>query len=255
MKKYLVIIPSVLFIWLAYIINNYYAPPHIMGVFKTIEKDDTIRIAYIGDSWAFYHQNHHCQLSQILEDTIHKPVKVYSYGICGHTSKEIYYSLFKDSDFNDFIKRGYNYCFISAGINDTYKKMSTSYYKKSIEGIIKLLLYNHIRPIILEIPDYNILQAYEWQPIEKKALRHLSMMINHTPMDCKELFRNTLEEITKENNYRNSISVIRYKYWNNNYENDLKDIYIEDGMHLNDKGYETLDRAIALEIIKLHKKK
>ena len=75
----------------AYSFHRYYAPPRIKQPYQiNATPDDTLRIAYIGDSWAFMHNDHTCKIASILEDSIHKPVKVYSYGVCGLTSKEIY---------------------------------------------------------------------------------------------------------------------------------------------------------------------
>ena len=253
MKKIIVYFTSVLVFcaiavttWTAY---NYYAPPKERTPYQTAKHDDTIRIAYIGDSWAFMHKNHDCQIANILEDTIHRPIKVHSYGICGLTSKEIYENILDNSDFKSFFqKRGYDYCYISAGINDTYKKLSTSYYQNSMDGIIRFLLANNIHPIIQEIPDYNISKAYTKQKIKNKILRHLSMIVNNTPLDCKQQFRDALDELITEKDYQDKVSIIRYKSWNHDYANDLIHLYVNDQMHLNEKGYHILDSVIAYKI-------
>jgi hypothetical protein len=118
-----------------------------------------------------------------------------------------------------------------------------------MDGIIQLLLYNNIRPIILEIPDYDIQKAYNWQKSLRKILRDISMHINDTPVDCKQMFREALNELIVEKGYQDQVSIIRYKTWNNHYNDDLKRLYVHDGMHLNDIGYAKLDSIIALEII------
>ena len=226
---------------------HYYAPPRLRQPYQLSPKlDDTLHIAYIGDSWAFMHNNHHCRIEQLIDDTLHLPVRVHTLGICGLTSKEIYEYLSDNSEFKHFLqKRTYKYCFISAGINDTYKKMSPSYYKTSMDGIIQFLIANHIHPIILEIPDYDIQKAFENQTPSRKMLRHISMFITGTPIDCKQLFRNSLNELIQEKDYKNKVSVIRYKSWNNNYVDDQEQLYQYDGMHLNAKGYDVLDSIIA----------
>ena len=236
---------------ITYAVYQYYAPPRMREPYLMKHQDDTLRIAYIGDSWAFMHKDHDCEMSKFITDTLHRPVRVHSYGICGLTSKEIYENMYDNADFKHFLqKRAYEYCFISAGINDTYKKMGTQYYKQSMDGIIQLLLYNNIRPIILEIPDYDIQKAYNWQQSLRKILRDTSMYINDTPVDCKQMFRDALDELIIEKGYQNQVSIIRYKTWNNHYNDDLKRLYVHDGMHLNDIGYAKLDSVIALEIIK-----
>ena len=70
---------------------RYFAPPQIMHPYLLPSNhEDTLRIAYIGDSWAYLHREHNCKISEILEDALSQPVKVHSYGMCGLTSKEIY---------------------------------------------------------------------------------------------------------------------------------------------------------------------
>ena len=176
MKKYLslaILLITSICTCIAYIF--YYAPPHWRQPYSCMmPEEDTFRIAYIGDSWAFFHKNHECKIAQMLEDTLHRPVRVHSYGICGQTSKEIYEGLFDNSDFKHFFqKRRYEVCFVSVGINDSYKKMSTNYYKQSVDGIIQFLLANDILPLIQEIPDYNIHEAYKRQNTARKILRRV----------------------------------------------------------------------------------
>ena len=232
---------------------HYYDSPKLRQQYQlSTNHDDTLHIAYIGDSWAFMHNYHECKIAQLLNDTIHQTIRVHSFGTCGLTSKEIYENLFNDSKLEQFFqKRTYNYCFISAGINDTYKKMSTSYYKTSMDGIIQFLLANQIYPIIFEIPDYNIQKAFAKQTIFKLILRRISMFITETPIDSKQQLRNSLNELIIEKGYTNRVSVIRYKTWNKNYVDDQRQLYQNDGMHLNAKGYDVIDSIIAIHVADL----
>lgn len=253
--KYKLIIFFIVFVTLCFILSiklySYYAPAEERPIYKTMQHhNDTIRIAYIGDSWAFGHQFHQCKIKEYLENELHRPAIINSYGIGGLTSKEIYNALFELDSLKHFMEKGYDYCFISAGINDTYKKMSTSYYQESMDCIIQFLLANHIHPIIQEIPDYNITKAYDNQKTDKKLLRQISMQTNGTDLDCKQQFREALDELVQKNGYQDKVNIVRYKSWNKRYENDLNNLYIEDQMHLNEKGYSVLDSVIAYEIIK-----
>lgn len=242
---------SVSCIAIGYSLYNYYAPPAERQAYKIPHHyDDTLRITYIGDSWAALHKEHHCIIAQMISERTRRPVKVISYGLHGKTSKEIYESLFEHHDMRNLMEQGCDFCFISAGINDTYKKMSSEYYKTSINCIIQFLLNNHIRPIILEIPDYDIQKAYNRQKLSRLWLRRFSKYVTSTPVDCKNEFRNTLKELIVEKKYQNTIDLIGYQEWNRHYFEDLQIYYAEDGMHLNQKGYEILDSCIALHIIK-----
>ena len=67
-------------------------------------------------------------------------------------------------------------------------------------------------------------------------------------MDCKQQLRNALDKLVQEKGYQEKISIIRYDSWNKCYENDIKELYIENQMHLNEKGYSVLDSVICKEI-------
>ena len=240
---------------LSYSMFSYYKPPtEYQPYAMPQDRDDTLRIAYIGDSWAFMHREHNCQISDIIGNIIHRPVKVHSYGICGLTSKEFYENMFINADLKHFLqKRRYDYCFISLGINDTYKKMSITYYQQSMDCIINFFLTNHIHPIILEIPDYDIIKSFERQNNTRKLLRRLSMFINNTPLDCKKQFRKALDELISKKMYTKDVSIIRYMSWNNYGTKDLNTLYRSDGIHLNTTGYAKLDSCIIKTCIELKK--
>lgn len=248
--KFIVSLTIVIIGYGIYIMYFYYASPRKYQPYTMLqEKEDTLRIAYIGDSWAFMHQEHNCLIPKILSDSIDRPVAVYNFGICGQTSRELYESIHQNLALKEFLtKRKYDYCFISVGINDTYKKMSTVYYQRSMNNIICFFLTNNVRPIILEIPDYDIYKSFERQFFSRKVLRRLSMLINGTQVDCKQLFRDALDEMLIKNRYLDKVNIIRFKIWNNKNYEDLNNLYLTDGMHLNKKGYEKLDSCIAAEI-------
>lgn len=240
------------FIYYTTIAYYYYAPPKHKTPYQIRKTDnDTIRIAYIGDSWAYMHQQQEqCLIPQITEEQVQSPTRVYSYGLSGKTSKEIYEALFTDNRLRKLmLEQGAEYCFISVGINDVNKKMSTQYYQKSMDGIIGFLLSNNIHPIILEIPDFDVYKAYRGLQTNRKILRKLSMIINDVPMDCKQIFRDALDTLVKENGYQHKVSIIRYKTWNNDYSNDQNRLYLRDGVHLNNYGYSVLDSVIARVIL------
>ena len=240
--------------WTVCLSFQYYAPPSYRKPFQMKqEAEDTLRIAYIGDSWAYWHKDHECQIAQILENTLHCPVKVHSYGICGRTSREIYENMFENSDFNDFLtKRRYEYCYVSAGINDTHKKMSIPYYQQSINYIIQLMLTNNVHPIIQEIPDYDIKKIDNNQKFYKKFIRRLYMYFHDMPIDCKQMFRDALDNLIQEKGYQDRVSIIRYKTWNNDFSKDLNHLYWHDHLHLNENGYAKLDSAIANVILTIY---
>lgn len=249
-RKIVYLLLAIAFIYLMYRAWRYYAPPSLAEPYK-IEKqhDDTLRIAYIGDSWAFMHREHECRIASIVGDSIHRPVRVHTFGISGLTSKEIYGAMMEQGDYRRFMERGYDYCFISAGINDTYQKKSAYYYRRSMEGILNQLLDNGTHPIMLEIPNYDILKAYQRQTKARKALRHLSMLVNNCDMDCRQSHRDALRNLLTEKRLWQEVTLIGYQDWNSDFAHDQQTYYLSDGVHLNDSGYARLDSIIAQAVL------
>lgn len=228
---------------------NYYMPPKELETYEISKRqDDTINVAFIGDSWAFFHHPYDKNLSSKLTKALQHTAKAESYGICGLTSKELYNCFFSNKEMKEFLSKGFDYCIISAGINDTYRKLSKDYYQKSMDHIIKFMLTNNIIPIILEIPNYDINESYRRQTLLRKTIRYISMYLNDTPMDCKQEFREVLNNLISDKYYMDKVYVLRHIEWNSNYQKDLKELYRSDGMHLNQKGYDIIDSCIATYI-------
>lgn len=251
--KYMIVLIAIILVVFGYGMYHYYAPPKEREPYRIAPNhNDTIRVAYIGDSWAFFHQPYDQRISDSLTNKLHHPTKVTSLGFCGRSSKEVYHFFFDKPEMVSFLSKGYDYCFISLGINDANKKMSTNYYKQSMACIIQFLLTNHITPIILEIPDYDIERMYRWEIPSRKLLRPFSRFITGTSINCKKEFRQALDELLSEKKYGEKVQVIKYETWNDNFADDLKNYYKGDGIHLNDKGYAKLDSCIASICVKLY---
>ncbi len=204
-------------------------------------QDDTLRLAIIGDSWAHLHQPHDSLLQQTISKQTGRSVKVNSYGLCGQTSKEVYQSMFNDEGMHRLLSEGADYCFISVGINDTYKKIGANYYAHHTCMILRFLLQNGITPILLEIPDYDIAYTYEHQTLQKKLLRQLSMVITGSALDCREDYRQALRKAMETQPLMSGTVIIANQHWD-------RSLYIADRMHLNSRGYQVLDSIIANQL-------
>ena len=200
-------------------------------------ESDTLKILIIGDSWAYFHQPYDSSLGELLYKKTERPVQVVSNGLCGKTSKEVYLSLFEDKKLKEIVSRGADYCFISVGINDSYKKIGASYYARHTISLIRFFLRNHVNPIILEIPNYDIAKAYKRQTNSRKILRQLSMKITNSQIDCREDYRQSLRQQLLAEKLTDSIIILTVKNWDASF-------YKPDGMHLNNKGYVSLDSCI-----------
>jgi len=224
--------------------HNYYGLAAEHPVYRCKQHDDdTLRLAIIGDSWAFLHHDIDASLAQSLSDSINRPVNVSSYGLCGQTSKEVYRSMFEDEHLRQLLESGPDYCFVSVGINDTYKKTGAAYYAHHTWLILHFLLQNGIIPILMEIPNYDIRYAYEHQTTLRKLLRQFSMLVTGSRLDCREEYRQTLRSTLKSKKNCLQIILPSHRIFNTS-------SFLSDGMHLNAQGYSQLDSCIISEIIK-----
>lgn len=248
------IIALVPFVYIADFYSEYLCTPVEHAIYYIPRpKRDTLLIAFIGDSWASMHVFHNCQIGYNIGLALQRPVSVKSYGINGATSKNIYEKLFDEKHLKPFLLNGFDYCIISAGINDTNWKTSPTYYLKSMDYILRFLTASNIWPIILEIPDYDIEGDYKASKPHRKLQRWITMQITGTKTDCKQQFRDSLTQLINRSPYKKRISIINYKEWNRNYCNDLKLLYQKDGTHLNETGYAKLDSCITQHIIMIEK--
>lgn len=231
---------------------SYYKPAkkHGKHIFVSREKDDTIRVGYIGDSWAALHESRNNMLESWLTKASGKSVIVRSAGLGGLTSKEIYDSLFTNTKMNTIVEWEPVFCFVSAGINDANKKMGRVFYKENMRLIISLFLENNITPVIMEIPDYDIWFSFKRMIFPNKLRAVRSMLWTHSLLDCIDDYVSAYNELLDEQHWHNQVITIRKEQWNPGGFKDKRGLYLEDRMHLNEKGYSFLDSCVAFEIAK-----
>lgn len=228
----------------------YYSPAKPQsGLNVRRHHDDTVRIAYIGDSWADGHKKVKCVIDSLVCFSTGRPVVVKTAGISGLTSKNIYYSIFRNDSIRRVIEWGPDFCFVVAGINDTDRKMGKGYYKENMRLIIDLLLNNRITPIILEIPSYDTLFSYKRRSRKVKLLYLASMVVTWSKMNCIEDYRKAYYELLDEQGWSDQVITVSYKDWNPDGYKDKRYLYDGGLMHLNPKGYLVLDTCIAHKII------
>lgn len=207
---------------------------------------DTIKIAYIGDSWAYLHKTHNCIIDTVISSRKHLHVQMRSVGVNGMTSKEIYQAIFNNDSIHNLLKWRPNYCIISAGINDTDLKVGKNNYQKNMKLITEFMLENNITPIIIQIPHYDINFSFKRRRNWKKVQRLLPMIITGSDMDCIDSYRTEFEKTLHM--YNDKIIYIKENEWNPKGYLDPRLLYTNDKMHLNEKGYCILDSCIANHI-------
>lgn len=233
------------------IVVPYYSPAEqIIGYDVFPKDDDTLRIAIIGDSWAFLHQDHQCIISNLINEIKQNKVKVRDYGICGLTSKGLYYGLFYNDSIRNIIRWSPDYCVIFIGINDTDQKIGKYYYRKNMKLILDFFVERHIIPVIMEIPNYGIDNSYYSRSVKEKMWRRVSMLFTGSNLNCISDYNNELQEVLEKYNIGNELLVVRAESWNPEGFRDSRGIYTSDLMHINEKGYTILDSCLANTIVK-----
>lgn len=224
-------------------------------------QDDTLRIAIIGDSWAEWHVTLGCDsiIYKYAKRMTPRPVKCYTRGKGGAMTKQVYYFMFRsmtqevpwenDLCTQPLIEKHPDYCVIMVGINDCWKKRPLSYYTGNYHLIIRLLLANHIRPVVMEIPDFDM---NGWMKIKGKKIRwtyRFYSLFTGTWDDDIRPFRKALRDMLRQENLQDSVLFIPVDHWNLTEQGYPETIYQEDHVHLNLGGYHVLDSCIVSEIV------
>jgi len=234
------------------------APYHVKQ-----HQDDTLRVIMIGDSWVYFHQT--LRRDSTFEEELkrvmgNRKVKVVAKGKGGATSGEIYQRMSNertmemDYELNNstqpVIEAGADYCVISAGINDARQRRGRDYYVINCERIIRLLLSYGIRPVMLEIPDVSIDDAYDGNSLYYKIRARLMMGLLATDLRGVNGYRRPLKDSLIAHHLMDSIIYISSASWNPDGYRDKRNIYTDDGFHLTLPGYALLDSTFASEIVK-----
>lgn len=263
---FVAIILSVIF----YIVPEYrfYYVPEELPLY-TISKthhDDTLRIALIGDSWADYHTllSGDTMIVNAAKMIYDKPIKAITRGKKGALSKEIYYFMYKDKTVEHsyepdrctqpLIEDHPNYCVIFAGINDVTYLRPTKYYAENMRLIIKLLLHNNIRPVVMEIPIVNFSEPMQRKIFRERWFYKIRSLFMGTYNNKGEDYHDALKQMLKNTKLQDSVMYISAKQWNPMNCTDTN-IFLVDRLHLNLNGYQKLDSCIITEIIKDSKRK
>jgi len=239
----------------------YHRWKHLWAVSKTLpyypvsnKQDDTLRVVMIGDSWAGIHTELGMDafLESQLGNLLMCPVKVWSKGKGGEKSRGIYKLMFQMEGYGTkpLILQGADYCIISAGINDAAANLGTKQFVAHYKMILDFLLVNHIRPVIIEIPDVDIWNIYGNKG--KKDL--LSDFVKSTMTGCRMYhfheYREALLEMLHDCNLMQNVLYVPMTLWNGEGVEINPSLFVGDKIHLNRRGYERLDSSIATAIVR-----
>jgi lysophospholipase L1-like esterase len=209
--------------------------------------NDTLKIAFIGDSWAAYHHDYDKELKIIFSQK-GLPAHVFSVGNVGAKSHEIYERMFSTT--KPVLMERPNYCVISAGINDAVAKLGKEYYVHHYMLILQQLLKLGIRPVVLEMPEVNYRAVADREPWTMRIRHILSSLLTGSELYGFDSYKTALIQAIKKTDMQSSIIYISADSWNAAGYQDKRGLYLSDEIHLNAKGYAVLDSCIASEILK-----
>lgn len=225
-----------------------YSPVHIS------RSDSTITIAVIGDSWAAYSKKYHFD-KMIDNRLLHHGIKASTLisGMPGAKTSQIYCNMFDDSTevgTKKIISSHPQYCILLMGINDLNGQYGPQYYTHHSMLVIRHLQSKNIIPIVYNIPEVNYLRLYDKYPIYKKTAYQMLSFITtgNTKLDKRDLY---IEEM----NHALSNEGGEYILSDVDFLKQDKETYLEDDIHLNEKGYIELSKSICDIILKQHNKK
>ena len=214
--------------------------------------NDTLRVIMIGDSWAEIHSE--LQMDSILQQNLSqlasRPVEVISKGKGGMRSRGIYDLMFKTEGYGTkpLVDLGADYCIISAGINDASANLGTHQYCYYMKLIIQLLLANGIRPVIIEAPDVNIWKLFGERPYKSIIVDFVRSLMTGCRMYHYTEYREALKDMIISERLMDSVVYVSMNGWNGEGTALNLDLFLDDQLHLNRKGYELLDSCIASAI-------
>lgn len=206
---------------------------------------DTLKIAFIGDSWAAYHHDYDTKLESMLYDK-GRLACVVSRGNVGAKSKEIYQRMYSTT--KPVLLEHPDYCIVSAGINDAVAKMGKDYYVHHYMLILQQLMELGIKPVVLEMPEVNYRAIADREPWTMRMRHILSSLTTGSELYGFDSYKTALISAIKKSDMQNRIVYISADSWNPSGYQDPKELYLSDETHLNAMGYEVLDSCMASTI-------
>ncbi len=207
----------------------------------------SLKVGIIGDSWV---------AGGILDSLLHKDLNemgirnnVLSSGQVGAKSKLVYKNMFKDStninSSKNVLVEHPEYCVIIAGVNDSQGQVGATFYSYHMAIVIQTLLYYNIKPVILELPKFDIVKATENMGFLKKMRNVLfSKFNNHGEINNIAAYRESLHNELQKREISEKILFINFDslYC---FDDKKNEIFSRDGIHLNREGRKLLCHVIS----------
>ena len=247
-KTMLSLVFAVFILVLSYYLMNRFSYAKTLPFFEKSSITNTnVTIGIIGDSWVANNNLDSFLQEKLMAKGVNN--KIVSSGNSSARSKLIYQNIFKDStqQFSSqfVIKANPDYCVVVAGVNDAAGQIGANFYAHHIKLIIKTLLHFNIKPVIVELPEFGIVEYTNNTTIINKIRYKIPSFINNKgEIDNIKTYRQSLNNHLAESNLLDKIVFVKFDNICSDY-NDCKELYKKDGLHLNRSGNEVLSHHIA----------
>lgn len=214
-------------------------------------RDDTLRIIMIGDSWVELRTD---KLNKLFKKRLSMvsglPVILKTKGKGGEKSRGVYQLIFEENGYGTkpLFLSGADYCVVFVGINDAIANLGKNQFVYHLKLIIDFLMANNICPVLIEIPNVNIWNVYSKKPIKDLLVDYIRSLMSGSSMYHFSEYREAVLSMLKDSALIDSVIYVHMSGWNG--DNDLNgQLFLDDQIHLNQKGYLKLDSCI-IEAIK-----
>jgi hypothetical protein len=213
--------------------------------------DTTLTIGIIGDSWVAGGKLDSLLHNELLEKGFKN--QIISSGHPGAKSKLIYQNLFEESTNEHsskfIIENNPDYCIVIAGVNDAIGQVGANFYSHHMLLIINTLLHYKIKPIIVELPEFGIIETTnEMGFVKGERNKIYAKFTNFGEIDNIKTYRKAFVKKLETENLKDSIILIAFDNVCDDYNKCLK-LY-RGTSHLSREGNEKLSQIITNELIR-----
>jgi hypothetical protein len=217
----------------------------------TVDNDTTLTIGIIGDSWVAGGKLDSLLHNGLLEKGFEN--EILSSGHPGAKSKLIYQNLFEEKisghSSKFLIENNPDYCIVIAGVNDAVGQVGANFYSHHIVLIIKTLLHFNIKPIIVNLPEFGIVETINDMGFIKRERNKVFAKFNNSgEIDNINTYRKTLNKELDKENLKDKIIQVDFDNVCSDYDKH-KELY-RNPSHLDKQGNEKFTKVIINELIK-----
>ena len=244
----LLILLLLLFAW--HLIDRFSYSKVLPCEFIVAEKDSVLTIGIIGDSWVEGGKLDSVIHYALLANKINN--RIFSSGQAGARSKFTYRNLFKENSIpyssKFIIENNPDFCIVVTGTGDAVSQVGKNNYSYHMILIIRTLLYYNIKPVIVELPEFGIIEFTEQLKfLSRVRAKIYAIMTNSGELNNIQTYRNHLKEIIVNQELNDSIVYVNFSDICLNYK-VCQELY-SDPSHLSKSGNSKLGKTIVKNII------